>query len=106
MCGFTVSAPTFASDDAVAVRRLLGDIVDGDVAAGAGAVLDHHVLAEQLAERRADDARRGVGAAAGLEADHGGDRLLPATARTTLALNASPMMAKPILILIRIFISL
>src|SRR6185436_11339916 len=55
--------------------RLLGDVVDRDVAAGAGAVLDHDLLADLLAERALHDARGGVGAAAGLEADHDGDRL-------------------------------
>src|SRR5207244_2189663 len=48
---------------------------DGDVAARAGAVLHDDLLAEQVAERRRDDARRGIGAAAGLEADDRADRL-------------------------------
>src|SRR5206468_3276804 len=52
----------------VAVGRGLGDVIDRDIAARARAVLDYHLLAEQLTERRRDDARRRVGAAAGLEA--------------------------------------
>ncbi len=62
--------------EAVAVGRLLGNVVDGDVAAGAGAVLHHDLLAQLLAERPLDDARGRIGAAAGLEADHDGDRLV------------------------------
>ena len=62
--------------EGVAVGRGLGDVVDRDVAAGAGAVLDHDLLAELLAERPLHDARGRVGAAARLEADHDGDRLV------------------------------
>jgi hypothetical protein len=44
-------------------------------AAGPGAVLHHDLLAELIAERLLQDARGGVGAAAGLEAHHDGDWL-------------------------------
>jgi hypothetical protein len=62
--------------DGVAVGRGLGDMVDGDIAAGAGAVLDHDLLPELLAENRLQDAGGRVGPSAGLETDHDGDRLV------------------------------
>ena len=50
-----------AEPDHVAVGRGLGDRFDRDHAAGAGAVLDHDRLAEQLLHARLDDARHRVG---------------------------------------------
>jgi hypothetical protein len=60
----------------VAVGRRFRRIVDRDVAAGPGAVLHHHLLAEEIAHRLLQDARRRVGAAAGLEPDDDGHRLV------------------------------
>ena len=54
-------------EDRVAVRRRLGHGVDAERAAGAGAVLDHHGLAERLGELLADEARADIGDAAGRE---------------------------------------
>src|SRR5712692_6260046 len=63
----------------VAVGIRLGDDVGRDVARGPGAVVDDHLLAEQLRELMSDRARGGVGAAAGREADdhsNGFDRVI------------------------------
>jgi hypothetical protein len=60
----------------VAVGRLLGDEVAGDVAVGAGAVLHHHRLAERLRQRRRHGARDLVGGAARREAHDHADRLV------------------------------
>src|SRR5262249_20176421 len=57
----------------VAVGRDTRDQLGGDVRSGAGAVLDHDLPTEVLAERLCDDAREGVDAAARREADHESD---------------------------------
>ena len=54
----------------VAVGRRLRGLRRADIAAGAGAVLDHDLLAPHLAELLADDARQRVERAAGAEGDH------------------------------------
>ena len=53
-----------AHQQRVAVGRRLGDDVVADDGAGAGAVIDHHLLAELLGEFLRDDAADDVGAAA------------------------------------------
>ena len=58
----------------VAVGRRARDHLAGDIAAGAGAVLDHDRLAERLLEPLAEDARHHVARAAGREAEHERDR--------------------------------
>jgi hypothetical protein len=58
----------------VAVGRALRRHVGGDVAARAGLVVDHHLLAEARAERALHHARDRVGAAARGEADDEADR--------------------------------
>ena len=62
--------------DRVAIRRRGGDVLRGDVAAGACAVLDHDRLPDVLGELLGDDPGRGIGAAAGREADGQGDRTI------------------------------
>ena len=54
----------------VAVGRALGDVVGGDVTAGAGTVLDHDGAPERLAHVLADVAGHSVRGAAGRCADH------------------------------------
>ena len=54
----------------VAVRCRLGDHVAAQVAAGAGAVLDQHRLAQRVLQGLGDDAGDDVGGAAGREVDH------------------------------------
>ena len=49
-----------AEQQRVAVLGGAGDEARCDVAAGAGAVLDHELLAEQAAERLGNDARRDI----------------------------------------------
>jgi hypothetical protein len=61
--------------DRVAVGRRGGDLLRGDVAAGAGAVLDDDGLPDVLGELLRNDARRRVGAAAGREAHGERDRM-------------------------------
>ena len=68
--------PHVREHDGVAVGRRFRHVVHGDVAARAGAVLDDDLLADLFAERPLQDARRGVGAAAGLEAHHDRDGLV------------------------------
>ena len=58
----------------VAVRRRLGDRARRDDAAGARPVLDHEGLAEPLLELLPEHAGEDVGAAAGRERNHDGDR--------------------------------
>jgi len=53
----------------VAVRRRARDRAGSDVAAGAGSVLDHELLAQPLGEPSADEARSDVGYPAGRIAD-------------------------------------
>ena len=65
-----------ADQQRVAVGRQPLHRRDGDVAAGAAAVLDDHRLAERLAELGVDQPRGDVGAAAGREAHHHGDLLV------------------------------
>src|SRR5262245_36000900 len=60
----------------VAVRDGLGDRVGADIAACAGAVLDHDLLAEPVAQLLRDDARNDVRAAAGREGYDQADRSL------------------------------
>jgi hypothetical protein len=55
--------------DRVTVGRRLGDRRHGDIAVGAGAVLDDHALAPALRHAVGDDARERVRRAAGGEAD-------------------------------------
>ena len=64
-----------AHEQRVAVGRLLGHEVAGDVAVGAGAVLHHHRLAQRLRQRLRHGARDLVGGAAGREAHDHADRL-------------------------------
>jgi len=54
----------------VAVGRGAGHVTRRDRTIGAGLVVDHGVDAERRAEFLADQARRGVGAAAGCERQH------------------------------------
>ena len=54
----------------IAVGRGCRDDFRGDVAPRAGAVVDDDLLAELLARRLSDDARKVIGAAAGREGDH------------------------------------
>ena len=56
-----------APQQRVAVGGRARDAFDRDRAAGAGAVLDHELLAEHVAEALRDDARHAVGVAAGRE---------------------------------------
>ncbi len=58
----------------VAVGRGLRDRAGRDRAAGAAAVVDDDLLAEDFAHLVGDAARRGAGAAAGRERNHQGDR--------------------------------
>ena len=74
MCGATRHRSHRGEVDRVAVRRRGGDVLGGDVAAGAGPVLDDDRLPDVLGELLGDDAGRGIGAAAGREADGQGDR--------------------------------
>ncbi len=60
--------------DRVAVGGCLGDDIDADSAAGAGPVLDHHLLAELLAERLRHEACDHVGSGAGREGHDDTDR--------------------------------
>ena len=60
----------------IAVRIGGGDVVPGEIAAGAGAVLDHHGLAERLLQIVGNLPREGVGGAAGHEGDDEMDRLV------------------------------
>src|SRR3954463_14165564 len=60
----------------VAVRRALRDELGGDGAASADLVLDHERLAEERVQALGDDARLGVGVAAGDEGHDHLDRLL------------------------------
>src|SRR6266481_950816 len=62
--------------DRVAVRWRLGERVRANIAAGAGTVLDHDLLAEFLAELLPYDARNDVGAGAGREGHDQTDRTL------------------------------
>ena len=57
----------------VAVGRRLRGLRRADIAAGAGAVLDHDLLAPHLAELRGDDARQRIERAAGPEGDDHAD---------------------------------
>ena len=63
-----------AEHHGVAVGRRIGDALGAGHAAGAADVLDHHLLAEDLAHARADHAAEHVGRTAGGERDHHGDR--------------------------------
>ena len=56
-----------AHHESVAIGLGLGDVVGGDVAAGAGLVLDDELLAEFLRQLGGDDPRQNVGGAAGRE---------------------------------------
>jgi hypothetical protein len=58
-----------AQQQGVAIRRALGHGLRADLAAGAGAVVDHHRLPEQLAELEADGAGDDIRSGAGREAD-------------------------------------
>jgi hypothetical protein len=53
-------------------------VLGGDIAGRAGAVLDHHGLAEPRCDALGQHARGGVGAAARREADHEAHRALGA----------------------------
>jgi hypothetical protein len=54
----------------VAVRRRAHDRVGGDVAAGAGAVLDHELLAEALRQPLPDHAGGCIGGTAGRKTEN------------------------------------
>ena len=60
----------------VAVRRRLGDVLGGDIVAGARLVLDDELLAELLGQPSADDARDDVGRSAGRIADDDAHRMV------------------------------
>jgi hypothetical protein len=60
----------------VAVGRLLGDVLRGDVAARAGAVLDHHRLRQGRRDTLGEGAHRDVGRAPRRERDQHANRLL------------------------------
>ncbi len=60
----------------VAVRIGGGDVVPGEIAAGAGPVLDDDRLAERLLQIVGNLPREGVGGAAGHERDDELDRLV------------------------------
>ena len=64
-----------SKQDGVAVGSRAGDDFDADVAAGAGAVLDYDLLAQQLHELRLDDTGDEVGRATGRERNDHADRL-------------------------------
>src|SRR5262249_40908791 len=59
----------------VAIGRRARDRGAGDAASGAGAVLDHHWLFEDLLHLLGEDARHHVARPAGREADHQRDRV-------------------------------
>ena len=63
-----------AEENRVAVGRRAGCQLRRDVAAGAGTVVDQHLLAPALAQPVADDARQYVGSAARPERDDEADR--------------------------------
>ena len=63
-----------AEQQRVAVGRGPRDVFAGDVAAGAGTVVDHQPLAEELCGLYADDARHHVARPARGEAEHEGYR--------------------------------
>ena len=71
----------------VAVGRLARDILSGRAAAGRGAVFDHQLLAEDLAELGADQSRENVVAATGRERDDQTDRLVGIVRRIILRLR-------------------
>jgi hypothetical protein len=58
----------------VAVRWRLGDHRAADIATSAAAIFNDELLAERVAEHRRDHAGKHVGAAAGWERHHQGDR--------------------------------
>jgi hypothetical protein len=74
-CGAAENGPVRAEDQRVAVGRGLAYFHRGDGAVGAGLVLHHHRLAENLAERLRDDAHDDVGRRSGAERHHDADRL-------------------------------
>jgi hypothetical protein len=63
-----------AHEDGMAIGRRLHHASRGDVGGGACAVLDHHVLAQDLAHRNSYEARHGVHRAAGRKAHQQLDR--------------------------------
>ena len=65
-----------AKQNDAAVRRPLGGVGMGDVAARARFVVDHHTGANVLAQFLGNDARSGVRRAAGRKAHHHGDAFL------------------------------
>ena len=64
-----------ADQQRVAVRCRLGDSVGGEIATGAGPVLDHHRLSQRSRQRLRDRPRHSVGGAARRCADQELDRL-------------------------------
>ena len=73
--GLAVSTEVGAIRKVVAVGRGADDLGRGDVAAGAGFVVDDDRLPQRLGELLRHDARHHVGAAAGREAHDDADRL-------------------------------
>ena len=64
----------FRKQQRVAVRLRGGDVVPGEIATGAGPILDHHRLAERLLQVVVDLPREGVGGAARHESHDEVDR--------------------------------
>jgi len=63
-----------AENELVAVRRRLRHARGADHSSGAADVLDDHLLAQNLGEASAEDASEHIGAPAGREWDHHGER--------------------------------
>ena len=90
-----------AEEDGVAVGRGLRRRVQADVARGAGAVLDHDLLAEQLGQARLQDAADEVRRAAGRERHDHAHRLVgvlrarPATERAMPERQEACIMIPP-----------
>jgi len=63
-----------AENELVAVRRRLRHARGADHSSGAADVLDDHLLAQNLGEAPAEDASEHIGAPAGREWDHHGER--------------------------------
>ena len=83
-----------AHQQRVAVGSRLGHVLRADLAAGAGLVLDHHALAQIVAQVLGVDARGGVGGAAGREGhDHAHGLAWPGVGRLRGAASPSARAA-------------